>query len=117
YRAGPDLHEWAAAAWWREPAPEEHAAQGPDERRGIRAQGDLLAPPAGGGPEPRDGAGGARADLLQPEALRPGARGALQAESAPRPRYPGRAHGPHAGGLHHDHPLPHGAARGAGLHR
>ena len=85
------LHERHADAGRREPAPQEHAAQGSDARRGRGAQGHLLAAPPGRAAEPRDGARRARAHLLQSEALRPGPRRPLQDQPAARAEHPLRA--------------------------
>jgi hypothetical protein len=104
----------------REHARQEHPPQGPHQVRGRGAQADLLAAPSGRRAEQGDREAGARAAVLQPQALRPRPRGALQDQSAPAPQHAGEPHRPHHGRLHRHHPLPRGAPRGArarGRHR
>src|SRR5437667_389063 len=72
---------------------------------------------AGRGTEPRDRAPGAGAPVLPSQALRPGAGGPLQDQSATQARGPEGPHGPHGRGLHRDRPLPDRAAGRARLHR
>src|SRR6266496_1741687 len=54
--------------------------------------------------------------VLPPQALRPGAGGPLQDQSAPQCGGADERHGPHRRGLHRDHPLPDRAARRPRLH-
>src|SRR5216684_773341 len=78
--------------------------------------GEVLAE-AGRGAEPGDCAPGARAPVLPPQALRPGAGGPLQDQPAAQGERGQGPHGPHRGRLHCHHPLPDRVARGTRLHR
>src|SRR6266850_2083297 len=107
----------AARGSQRVAAHQEHAAQGPNAHGSRSAGADLRAAAAGRGAEPRDGATGARAAVLPPQAVRPGAGGPLQDQPAAQGERPEGPHGPHRGRLHRDHPLPDRAAGRARLHR
>ena len=99
---GEHAHQEHARQGSHEPGrdPGEGAREVQDRRRGrrdVRAQADLLAAPPGRCAQRGDGARGARAPVLQPQALRSGARGPLQDQPAAAPHHAREPHGAHEG--------------------